>query len=136
MPLMEWHDNMSVGIPDIDSQHQKLVAMLNDVYDGMQQGKSRETLDKVLDELIDYTVSHFKFEEGLLLKTGYPDYENHKKQHDDMAKKALDIQERFKKSTSGVLSIETTSFLKNWIINHIMGTDKKYTSHLIANGVR
>ena len=52
MSLMEWNEKLSVGVPSIDAQHKKLVAMLNELYDAMQAKHSQEALGKVLDGLI------------------------------------------------------------------------------------
>ena len=72
MPLMEWTDKLSVGVPSIDAQHKKLVSMANTLYDAMKAGHGKEILDETLAGLINYTVTHFKYEEKLFAQTGYP----------------------------------------------------------------
>ena len=56
MPLMEWTDKLSVGVPSIDAQHKKLVSMANTLYDAMKAGHGKEILDETLAGLINYTV--------------------------------------------------------------------------------
>lgn len=135
MALMEWNDKMSVGIDSIDAQHKKLVALLNELYDGVQQGHTKEALGTVLSGLVDYTVAHFKYEEDLFAKTGYAEKDAHKAEHDAFTRKVGDVQEKYKTGVNTSLSLEVMTFLKNWLTNHIMGTDQKYTAHLKANGV-
>ncbi|MDR3425559.1 MAG: bacteriohemerythrin [Alphaproteobacteria bacterium] len=135
MPLMTWKDDMSVGISSIDEQHKKLVNMINELSDGMKIGKGREVLGTILDELIDYTAKHFKYEEELFDKTHYLDAFNHKKEHADLVKRVLDIQAKYKAGAL-TLSLEVMDFLKDWLVKHIMGSDKKYSSHLCAQGVK
>jgi hemerythrin len=135
MPLMNWNEKMSVGVAAIDDEHKKLVGMLNDLYDGFQSGKAAEALGKVLDGLISYTAAHFKHEEDLFAKTGYPAAAAHKKEHDDLTKQVLDVQAKFKAGVSGTLSLEVMNFLKNWLVTHIQGSDKSYAPHLNAKGV-
>ncbi len=136
MPLMTWNEKMSVGVAVIDAEHKKLVGMLNDLYDGVQAGKAAEALGKVLDGLISYTAAHFRHEEELFAKTGYPAATAHKKEHDDLTRQVLDVQAKYKAGISGTLSLEVMTFLKNWLVTHIQGSDRSYGPHLNANGVR
>ena len=136
MPLMNWSDKLSVGIAAIDDEHKKLVAMLNELFDGIQAGRAGDSLGKVLDGLIAYTAAHFKHEEDLFAKTGYPDAAAHKKEHDDLTKQVLDVQAKYKAGVTGTLSLEVMNFLKNWLVKHIQGSDKAYSPHLNSKGVR
>jgi hemerythrin len=135
MPFMTWNDNMSVGIPSIDEQHKKLVGMLNELSDAMKVGKDKEVLGPILDGLINYTATHFKYEEDLFDKTRYPEAFVHKREHEALVKQVLDIQSKYK-AGAFALSIEVGDFLKKWLTNQILGTDKKYGPHLTSNGVR
>ena len=136
MPLMIWNDKFSVGVAVIDAEHKKLVSMVNDLYDAVQGGHGKEVLGKILDGLIGYTASHFAHEERFFAETGYPDAAAHKKQHDDLKKQVLDVQAKYKAGATGTLTVEVLNFLKNWLIGHIQGSDKKYAPHLNAKGIR
>ena len=136
MPLMVWNEKMSVDIASVDEQHKTLLEMLNDLFDGVQEGKAQETLATVLDGLIAYTTAHFQFEEEHFVQTGYPDTAAHKAEHDALTKQVLEIQARFKDGATGTLSLEVLNFLKNWLLNHIQVSDKAYSPHLIASGVK
>jgi hemerythrin len=133
---MEWNDKMSVGVAVIDQEHKKLVAMLNELYDGIQSNQAKEKLGGVLDGLIAYTASHFKHEEQFFAQTKYPDAAAHIKEHVDLVNQVLDVQKKYKSGETGTLSMEVMNFLKRWLINHIQGTDKKYGPHLNANGIK
>ncbi len=52
MPLIQWNESFSVNVVEIDKQHQKLVGMINDLYDAMHQGKGNDVLGKIIDGLI------------------------------------------------------------------------------------
>ena len=135
MPCMTWKDSMSVGVPSIDEQHKKLVGMLNELFEGMNVGKGKEVLGRIPDKLISYTATHFKYEEELFDKTSYPDAFNHKKEHAALVKQVLDTQAKYKAGAMA-LSVEVGYFLSDWLTNHIMGTDRKYGSHLTAKGIK
>ena len=134
MAYLDWQDDYSVGIDQIDRQHKKLVAFLNELYEAMHQGKGKDVLGKVLTELVLYTKTHFSTEEKLMSQYGYPDYEGHKAKHEKMAARVLDLKKQF---ADGSLSspIQITNFLKNWLAKHINETDKKYAPYLAAKGV-
>ena len=135
MPLMNWNPKMSVGVQMLDADHQKLVGMVNDLYDGIQGGHGKESLGKILDELIGYTKVHFGHEEKFFAQTNYPDSAAHKKLHDDLCKQVLDVQAKFKSGATATLSLEVMNFLKNWLVNHIQGEDKKYGPYLNGKGI-
>lgn len=134
MALFNWNNSYSVGIQEIDNQHKILIGLINDLHDGMKQGKGKEVLGGILKELVRYTVFHFGFEENLLEKNVYPELSTHKKAHvgliDQVNKLNIDFE-----SGNKVLTMEVMAFLKDWLGNHIMGTDKKYTAHLNSKGV-
>jgi len=133
---MTWNDSFSVGIPSIDQQHKKLIDLINELHDGIAANHAKEQLGHVLEGLIQYTASHFKYEEKFFVQTHYAQTEAHKKEHDDLTKQVLDVQKRFKSGETGTLSMEVMNFLKRWLITHIQGSDKKYGPHLAANGIK
>ena len=81
MPFVEWTDDFSVGVPEIDRDHQTLLGLLNDLYDAVEAGVGHEAVGRVLDGLALYVSYHFAHEEGLFLRAKYPGYERHRKQH-------------------------------------------------------
>ena len=135
MPLMTWQDSMSVGVKLLDDDHKKLIGMVNELHDGILEGRRKEALGHVLDELVKYTKIHFMHEEDMFSKTKYPAGAAHKKEHDDLVQKAADLQARFKTGPTSMLSLEVMGFLKSWLNHHIGGSDKAYTKHLNASGI-
>lgn len=136
MPLIHWNNDMSVGIPSIDAQHKKLVDMLNDLYDATHLGKGNEVVGQTLRALKTYTVDHLQYEERLFLVTKYPGAEAHAAEHAILTRKVLDIHEKFECSDTTAVTKEVLLFLVNWIMDHTMDSDKKYSAHLIAAGVQ
>lgn len=134
MSLMNWTDSLSVNIREIDDQHKKLVGMLNELHDAMKAGQGAKVTGSVLTELIKYVGTHFATEEKYFKQYAYPDSAKHKAEHDDLTKKALDLQKQFQDGKP-VLTVELLNFLKNWLTNHIMGTDKKYGPYLNSKGL-
>ncbi len=135
MPLMNWTDKLSVGVAVIDEDHKKLVAMVNALYEAMQGGHGKDSLGGILDGLVQYTRFHFAREEKFFAQTGYPAAIPHKQEHDALTRQVLDVQQKYAAGASATLSLDVLQFLKNWLINHIQGSDQKYQAHLNAKGI-
>lgn len=135
MALINWDDSLSVKVTSIDNQHKKLIAMINDFYDGIVKGSSKESLVKLVAAMKNYTVEHFSHEEIVMQKVGYPDFQAHKKQHEMFVAKVAEVEEKTK-SGKLVVSVELTNFLKDWLKNHINVIDKKYSDYFIKNGIK
>lgn len=137
MAFMEWNPTFSVGIAQFDEEHKRLVKMLNDLHAAMLKGKGSEVLGAILDGLISYTKTHFANEEKYMVQHQYPDYRAHKAEHDALARKVLAVQAQFKQGGKGAtLSMDVLNFLSDWLVKHIMGSDRKYQPFLSAKGVK
>lgn len=134
MAVLSWKPEFATNIRQVDADHQKLVDLINSLHDAMAAGKANDVLGKTLGELIAYTRKHFAAEESLMKLHGYPDYAAHKKEHEDLTKTVVELQQRFNEGKGG-LTISTFTFLKDWLTKHIKGTDMKYAPYLRAKGV-
>ena len=135
MALLNWNDSYSVNIKEIDGQHKKLIEMINTLHDAMKVGKGSQVLGEVLKALIDYTGSHFATEEKYMKLYAYPEYLQHKKEHNLLVMQVLDVQKNLQ-SGKALLTQEIMSFLKTWLVKHIQGEDKKYGPFLNGKGIK
>jgi hemerythrin-like metal-binding protein len=133
--LMTWGSQFSVNIRQFDDQHKRLIEIVNQLNDAMANGKGHGALKTILDSLIQYTVTHFADEEKLMAQHQYPELEQHKKLHEELKKTAVELQKKFL-GNSSALSSEVMNFLRNWLVNHIQGVDKKYGVYLNSKGIR
>jgi len=133
MAIFAWNDQYRVNVQEIDKQHKKLVETLNTLHAAMLSGKSREILADIIKNLVEYTGYHFSFEEQNMIKYHYPAYLQHKKEHDHFTEKVIDFQKKQKEGRV-MVSLEVMNFLKDWLQNHILGTDKKYSSFFNEKG--
>lgn len=134
MALVAWKEDYVVNVREIDEQHKKLVAMINELHDAMMAQKAKEVLGPLLSKLVNYCASHFATEERLFKTYGYPEYDDHKEKHDKMAAKVLALQNDWKAGKVN-LTLDVSKFLKDWLDKHILGTDKKYGPFLNSKGV-
>lgn len=133
--LFVWNSGYETGVAAMDAQHQKLVAMINDLYRAMRQQKAAAVMNGIVDNLIAYTAKHFRDEEAVMEKAGYPEIEKHKEIHASLVGKVLEVQKNLH-SGQGAVGMELLNFLKDWLVNHIKGTDKKYGAHIVKNQSR
>jgi hemerythrin len=134
MALLNWKNEYSVNIKEIDDQHRRLVDMINELHEAMVQQKAKEALGSVLSKLVNYAATHFATEERLMQGNGYPEYAEHKEKHEKMTAKVLALQKEWQAGRT-TLGIEVSQFLKDWLDKHILGTDKKYAPFLNSKGV-
>ena len=133
-PIMRWSNSLSVGIDSIDKQHKVLIDLVNALFNEMQSGHGKQAISSALKKLIDYTASHFGYEEELFDRYDYPDKRAHKELHKKLVGQVLEFQEQFESGTTDI-SLELMEFLKDWLIKHIKGSDKQYGPFLQGNGV-
>ena len=129
MAIVTWSETYSVKIKSIDEQHQKLFDLINTLHEAMAAGKGRQVLADVLKELADYTDTHFAYEESLMTRFAYPGYLAHKPQHERLMAQVKDLQRR-QQAGEMALSLEVSQFLKEWLTDHILKTDQKYSAFL------
>ncbi|MHB9097011.1 MAG: bacteriohemerythrin [Syntrophales bacterium] len=133
--MIQWDSTLSVGVAEIDLQHQRLVKMINELNDAMRVGKSREMLGKIVSGLISYVQVHFATEEKYFDQFKYPEADQHKQEHKTFSATVDDFAKKFKNGQLG-LSIELMTFLSDWLGKHIKGIDKKYSALFNANGLK
>jgi len=132
---MEWNESLSVKVSRFDNEHKKLLEIIKVLDDAMSQGEGKDVLSKTLEELLNYTKTHFKNEEQLMQQHGYSGYSNQKVQHDAFIKKVTDLHEDYEKGNT-MLSVSVMVFLKNWVITHIQKVDAEYASFFNGKGVK
>ena len=134
MALLQWTSQLSLNIKEVDLQHMKLVDLVNELDQAMRSGRGKDVVGKVLDRLVDYTSYHFGAEERLMEKHAYTGLERHKQEHVAFVKKVVDFRSGYAQGKSG-LSINVMTFLSDWLVSHIKGTDRQYAPHMASKGV-
>ena len=124
MAFIDWKEELSVTFEEVDGDHKKLVGMINEIHVVLDQDPDPEMLEELLEELLSYTSWHFRHEERLMQNSEYPGLMDHKKEHEDLAKKATELYEKFINGDTGVLAT-LLPFLKDWLTHHITKTDKQ-----------
>lgn len=87
-----------------------------------------------MEDLIDYTQSHFSFEENLLMQVNYQYLPSHKGIHDLFVKRLNDYRQRFEKGEA--VENDLYRLLSKWLINHIQHDDQDYVDAVRDNMIR
>lgn len=127
---IEWTNDLNTGIDVIDSQHKRIVDYINKLGDAIKQ-QDRLSVGRVLDELVDYTMSHFAFEENLQEEAGYQLAKPHKAVHGIFVKRVATYQQRHKAGED--VAEQLLGMLGTWLVHHIKRDDMAYVSALRAN---
>jgi hemerythrin len=130
----QWKPAYSVKVVALDSQHKKLFDLVNELHNAMSSGHGKDIVADVLSRLVDYTVTHFKAEEAVMEKHGYPGLQTHRAEHKALTDKVLAFKKEYEVGTS-VVTPQLMLFLQQWLKNHIQGVDQRYSDFLNAKGV-
>lgn len=133
--FVEWSNELSVGIEEIDAQHKVLVDLLNQIHEAIQQRQGAEITGEIIERLREYTRIHFAVEESLMRILHYPEYERHKEEHDRLIDQLNGFRDKLESGKSSI-SFELAHFLKVWLTKHIMEADKRYTPYFLEQGIR
>lgn len=137
--MLKWRENFSCNIEEIDNQHKKLfeigtrlytLATLNDEYDHFDE------IMEILDELRDYTIYHFQFEEKLMSTYTYASYDIHKIEHDFFVKKLQRLEKKDFEGQQQQSVIDIITFVADWVSGHILKTDMLYKDFFNSKGVQ
>jgi len=132
--LCQWNDSYSVKVAALDNQHKKLFDLINELHQAMKLGKGKDVAGAVLHRLIDYTVYHFSAEEKLMEQHKFPELATHRAEHKALTDRVLAFKKDFDADTAPV-TVELMNFLQQWLVNHILRVDQRYSDFLNAQGV-
>jgi len=125
MSKIVWDDRFSVGNDKIDDQHKSLVNLINQLNEIEEKGGQLSTVFAKLDH---YVHSHFTYEEVLLERVSYEDFENHKTEHKSFENWLHSVKVVYSSAGPNAHYIVATvnCYLKDWLITHIMKSDMAF----------
>ncbi|MGD0801818.1 MAG: bacteriohemerythrin [Terracidiphilus sp.] len=135
MALLKWSSKYSVGVKALDDQHNELIEMLNELHAAMLKGQAQSVAGSLLPKLVSGANKHFSTEEQLMESTKYPGLAEQRAEHRALIGKAEEYVVRFKKGDNAMY-LELLSFLRDWLSNHMVQVDQKYTTWMNEHGVR
>ena len=125
MNYLVWDASLETGISVIDSQHRQIVDYINKLHTAVHT-KDRELSREVLDEVVNYTLTHFSFEEEMMRVANYAHYEAHCMVHQAFMTRILDYRNRLHNGQDVAKLL--LSDLRIWLTNHIKNEDVDYAN--------
>lgn len=122
--LVKWSSEYNLGIDAIDRQHESLVELVNQVWESIVFRADEAKVMEILGQLERYTVAHFAAEEAYMQKVNYPDFGEHKRIHEAFIARVA--AEKQAAANGGQLTLGLVSFLRQWLLEHILKTDKAF----------
>jgi hemerythrin len=133
MESISWKNEFSVGVAEMDQQHQKLLAMIARLVDEQHRLTDPKTIAELLTAMTDYAEEHFRAEEYLMAEYGYDHADRQVRQHQAF----IDKTHEFMNASVGpnILSSALLEFLNSWLINHILHEDMRYKAFFNGKGL-
>ncbi|MEZ4387282.1 MAG: bacteriohemerythrin [Candidatus Krumholzibacteriia bacterium] len=122
MTLITWTDELGIGVPEVDAQHQRLVELVNAFDDAATQGRGTREIGGLLTSLTDYAVEHFADEETTMRNLGYPDLDRHTRLHRQLVAKLEDLRVQYEVNGRRITR-PMLELLRYWLLEHIRGAD-------------
>ena len=124
MAYFQWTDDLDTGIPVIDNQHKRIVEYINRLHDAVTNDQDRATVQEILDEVVDYTLTHFAFEEEMLEIIEYTGLRDHQQMHRAFSQRIQEHQRAF--AGGDDIAGELAQTLRDWLFHHIREDDHQY----------
>ncbi len=136
--MIKWQDKLNTHVEKIDEQHRHLIEICNEAFalTNLEDGVDHyDEILGILNELAEYTESHFRFEEDLMEKTNYPGLDHHKMEHYLFMKKIRKMDLTKIDNNQGQALQDIINMLVDWVSSHILDTDMQYVPCFKANGL-
>jgi hemerythrin len=131
MKTIEWQDNFTVGVKELDDQHRSLLNTINTLLDEQRDKYEAKKFSPALSSLIHYAYTHFATEERYLLQVRFPNLKPHVLEHIDFIMKTLGLALKIENSGDESRK-ELLRYLKEWYSSHVLGTDRQYIPFLAS----
>jgi hemerythrin len=132
---MKWSEEFSVGIAVFDDEHKKLIDLINRLYASATGGGGKLELQRISDELVDYTLNHFRHEEAYFDEWCFPGAQEHIARHQQLQHQVFEYRKQIQGAQGPELALEMLRFLCDWLERHIMIDDRKFGHFLLQKGI-
>lgn len=129
-----WEPSCSVNVAELDRQHQQLFSTVTELEHALRAGRADDVINQLLGQVIEHTITHFATEERLMEECGFPGLDAHRRDHQELCQK-LTMFNLSNLAGGPDVAAALLSLLQAWLHDHILKTDKEYSSFLNTRGV-
>jgi hemerythrin len=123
--LFSWDDSFLIGIEELDHEHKVLIDNINRLHEELAKYEEKSEIEKCLGDIYARMQAHFALEEHVMKKHRYIFFDEHKHEHDEFLDSYTEYMAQFLNDTDITSSNSIEDKLKQWVINHIVTSDKK-----------
>lgn len=123
MAYFQWHPEFSTHVAALDEEHRELLEAAGRLQRMADQGHSAREISELFPELIALEKRHFAREERLMRQQQYPGYAEHKRAHDELTARLVELYDRLR-NDEAIGSMALLTFLQDWLIRHMQDPDK------------
>lgn len=132
---LEWNEKYSVGVVELDDQHKRMFATINELLESIDSGTTNEHIGSIIDSLVKYKIFHFATEEKYFKEFNYEGAEEHIVKHREFNDKLAVLVKKFP-TPSVEFAFELIDFLEDWLLDHLLDTDQKYKECFHSHGLK
>lgn len=130
MSWIEWKESYRLGIPSVDYEHQEMIALLNDLHEGLQARAGSEAMDAFLGEVYARISAHFALEERIMRDKSYDQYAEHKAAHEELLDEIREIMDEHAEGSYENATEALAAKLQSWFTDHFGTHDARLHSKL------
>ena len=127
-----WRDTLSVGVPEIDKEHQQFIARVNDVNRAIVEAQDKVTVERLMDLMLMEATRHFRHEQQLLDKWKYPKAKDHAKKHEQLISQFNRTIKEFREDEISFVWALKGLRIKQLLVEHLLQEDMKYRDFLLT----
>ncbi len=128
--MLEWSEDLEIGIGVIDDQHKKLIQRINSFSAALDIG-DMTAIEDAVNYFISYAIQHFGAEELIMIRNGYDQFKEHRAEHSWFINMVYDVKKMFLLKQFSISQLEELrDLLTNWTVNHIQVKDKHIGEHI------
>lgn len=132
---IQWNPSYAVGVDLIDVQHRELFRRVSALVEAMRSAQGKDSVGQVLDFLADYVLDHFGTEARLMAQHHYPGAAAHLAEHTQFVATVKELKQQLEQfGPSAHLAMEVNNKVCNWLVKHVLGTDKSLGAFLASKG--
>jgi hemerythrin-like metal-binding protein len=132
---LEWEKKYSVGVAELDQQHQFMFKTINELFEAINTNTSSDNLGKIIEALVNYKMLHFETEEKYFKEFNYEGAAEHIARHKEFNEKLTSLRNKYPDYTIE-FAFGLVDFLENWLVEHLMNEDQKYKDCFKKNGLK
>ena len=122
--MYQFTEDCLIGIEQIDEEHRRLFALINEAAALPQEARTPQTVEKILCHLADYAATHFAHEEAYMSEHDDPELPLQKKEH-----------EAFTKRVQTLINQPLTEANASDILDDILRTGIMRTAGICGSGI-